>query len=83
MLAYTRAKGALFNKNALTASILSGVLYAVSDEIHQLFVPGRDCNIIDFSADALGIVAGVYLFTKISKYQNLNDELLFRKTSHK
>ena len=29
-------------------------LYGLSDEIHQYFVPGRFCDILDFAADATG-----------------------------
>lgn len=36
-----------------------GALYAVSDEIHQSFVPGRDCSAGDLLADVLGLAAGL------------------------
>jgi VanZ family protein len=36
-----------------------GILYGLSDEIHQWFVPGRLCDPRDFAADAVGTVAGV------------------------
>lgn len=36
------------------------VLYAVSDEIHQYFVPGRACRIYDIGVDALGCLAGAF-----------------------
>lgn len=83
MLAYTRAKSPLVLKNAFTASVITGILYAVSDEIHQLFVVGRDCSIGDFSADALGVTFGVFLFLKIIRYHNPEDEILYQQTSHK
>jgi VanZ family protein len=35
---------------------LVGVLYGLSDEIHQSFVPNRDCTISDFLADSLGVI---------------------------
>jgi len=35
------------------------ILYGISDEIHQFFVPGRYCDIIDVLADSLGSVIGV------------------------
>jgi VanZ family protein len=43
-----------------------GVLYAASDEIHQLFVPGRQCDAFDFLSDSAGIAIGqgVFLFRK-------------------
>lgn len=35
-----------------------GTLYAVTDEIHQHFVPGRHCSAADLLADVLGLAAG-------------------------
>jgi VanZ family protein len=37
-----------------------GVLYAVSDEIHQSFVPGRMGSPVDVGIDAVGVVVGVW-----------------------
>lgn len=34
-------------------------LYAVSDEIHQLFVPGRSCQFTDVLIDSSGALIGV------------------------
>lgn len=34
-------------------------LYAVSDEVHQLFVEGRSCQLIDILIDSLGAVLGI------------------------
>ena len=44
-------------------------LYACSDEIHQLYVPGRSGNIIDVFVDSIGIslVLVVYYFKKRGK----------------
>jgi VanZ family protein len=36
-----------------------GILYGVSDEIHQLYVPMRLFSLADIAADALGVAAGV------------------------
>ncbi len=35
------------------------VLYAVSDEIHQLYVPGRSCEFRDVCIDAAGALVGI------------------------
>ncbi|MEW6668339.1 MAG: VanZ family protein [Thermodesulfobacteriota bacterium] len=35
--------------------LVVGMLYALSDEIHQAFVPNRNCNLADFAADSLGV----------------------------
>jgi len=54
-------------------NILIGILilfiYAISDEIHQLFVPGRSFSIIDIFTDFLGItISGIILI--IPKIRN-------------
>lgn len=38
------------------------ILYAVSDEIHQIFVPGRACELFDMGIDALGCLTGGLCF---------------------
>jgi VanZ family protein len=38
-----------------------GVAYAVSDEIHQHFVSGREGAPLDVAIDAVGVAVGVYL----------------------
>jgi VanZ family protein len=42
-----------------------GVLYAVSDEIHQSFVPGRMGSPLDVVLDAVGVAAGVLLWQTV------------------
>lgn len=54
------------NKNLVIISILLTALYACSDEIHQLFIPGRSCEVRDIFIDTLGASLGttIYLFVK-------------------
>jgi VanZ family protein len=33
-----------------------GILYGLSDEIHQSFVPNRTCTVSDFLADSTGVI---------------------------
>jgi len=40
-------------------AILMCILYAISDEIHQIFVPGRSGQVSDVLIDSLGGLAGV------------------------
>ncbi|MBO5857036.1 MAG: VanZ family protein [Clostridia bacterium] len=40
-------------------------LYAISDEIHQIFVPGRACQFIDMMVDLAGIISGMVVYTII------------------
>ena len=43
----------------LLSSFLLGTLYAVLDEFHQYFIPGRGCEINDMLFDALGVAIGI------------------------
>ncbi len=51
---------------ALRISIIFGILYGITDEIHQAFVPGRNSSIGDMAANALGVLlaAAVAVFCK-------------------
>ena len=47
--------------------IIIAILYGVSDEIHQFFVMGRDCSLIDIVVDSIGVltISSIYpLFLK-------------------
>ena len=44
-----------------------GVLYAASDEIHQLFVPGRSGQITDVVLDSMGVLLGILLILMLLK----------------
>jgi VanZ family protein len=49
---------------AVLGTLLIAVIYAFSDEIHQLFVPGREFDLRDIAADAIGaFVAAVAAWT--------------------
>lgn len=53
-----------------------GVLYSITDEIHQLFVPGRVASVYDLIADGLGIALGIYLFNHLKLFAKwCQDEL--------
>lgn len=48
-------------------AILFAVLYACSDEIHQLFVAGRAGRVSDVLVDSVGAIVGLVLFLFIHK----------------
>jgi VanZ family protein len=42
-----------------------GALYAISDEVHQSFVPGRLGSPVDVAIDAAGVAVGVLLWQSV------------------
>lgn len=55
-------------------AFIIGVLYAILDEIHQIFVPGRSCELRDMLIDSTGILIGslfiMALFLLIKRIKN-------------
>jgi len=45
-------------------ALIITLLYAVFDEIHQYFTPGRFASVTDFFLDSLGCFAGLALYRK-------------------
>lgn len=53
------------------AAFIGGVMYAASDEIHQLFIPGRSGQITDVLIDSAGLLIGImfiYLMHRCLKF---------------
>lgn len=56
------------NDDSFKTALLSwgtGALYALTDEVHQYFVPGRSCEIRDMLIDSCGVASGVLIMTVI------------------
>jgi VanZ family protein len=60
LLAFAAARSGL---PPLVALVL-GVLYGATDEIHQMYVPGRSPDLLDWCADAAGVITAVLLYTR-------------------
>jgi len=43
-------------------AVALGTLYAVSDELHQSFVPGREGSAVGMGIDTIGVLGGVVLW---------------------
>lgn len=54
-------------------AIFLAFLYACSDEIHQLFVEGRSCEIKDVLIDTVGSFMGVSFYSLIYKVRRRNN----------
>ncbi len=48
-------------------TVLIGALYAASDELHQLFVPYRVADFLDWVADVVGIGASLLIARLLSR----------------
>ena len=54
-------------KTRVITSLLIGAIYAMSDEIHQSFIPGRSAQITDVMLDSLGVLCGILILMLILK----------------
>ena len=54
-------------KNKILISVLIGIWYAITDEVHQLFISNRSGSIIDVWIDSIGIALGVFIILFIIK----------------
>ena len=57
--AYTTDKT---KKQQTFGSLLFGAFYAVTDEVHQYFVPGRSARLFDVGLDTLGVLTGILIY---------------------
>jgi VanZ family protein len=73
---YKSIKNANIKNKAFLLALVSTILYGISDEIHQLFVPNRVCSFYDIIANSFGAFLGVgimYLIRKKFKSRKLQD----------
>lgn len=66
LLSYINVKE-YFKNNHVLYSLLISVIYAISDEIHQIFVAGRYCSFVDVLIDASGALCAILLIHFLSK----------------
>lgn len=58
MLSIVRGK----NHKLIFLAIILAIIYAVLDEIHQIFVPSRACTFLDVMIDSSGILLSSFLY---------------------
>lgn len=63
MRALVYQRNPFIHEKASYLTILIGSAYAISDEIHQLFVPGRSGDVNDAIADVVGIIIVVLIYS--------------------
>jgi VanZ family protein len=42
--------------------IVAAVLYGISDELHQFFVPGRHLSLFDVFLDSVGVIFATMIY---------------------
>ena len=52
-------------KRKILLSFLFGIIYAITDEFHQLFSSGRTAKILDVGIDTLGVGFGILIISII------------------
>ena len=64
----------IVSRKMCLAAWLTGTLYAVTDEIHQYFVPGRSCELRDMCIDSAGVFTGVLIAALILRKRRRREE---------
>ena len=71
-----------FTINSIYGSILIGILFSISDEFHQNFVPGRHMSLFDILYDIIGLIFGIYIGFKTTN-RDLDNHVLLKKGNFK
>lgn len=61
-------------------SIITGIIYATADEIHQAFIPGRSSMFIDVLIDTMGTTTGILIIMIIIE---ICEKINLNKDNHK
>jgi VanZ family protein len=74
--ANTKGEMAKFKTCAMVA-IAIGSVFAVFDELHQMFIPGRTCDFFDATADIVGILLAQFAFWLLNKNARIRSSLIY------
>lgn len=55
------------DKKNIIYSLFIGILYSISDELHQLFINGRSGKILDVIIDSVGVFTGILIYWLVKK----------------
>ncbi|MDR2068736.1 MAG: VanZ family protein [Spirochaetaceae bacterium] len=67
---FFRGQGTSYRWRTLFLIFFITLAYGAIDELHQYFVPGRDCNVWDWLADSLGAMMGTALAIPVMGWIN-------------
>lgn len=60
-------KSLFLQLNAALLTIAVVLLYGVLDELHQMLIPGRSAELLDWAADVIGAICGVLIISFLLK----------------
>lgn len=63
-------KAEKFNWKRLVISISAVIVYGISDEFHQGFVPGRTVDVMDAIADSIGGILSASVIFLLSRWRS-------------
>ena len=65
-----------YNLKEIGYSLIIGIIYASSDEIHQCFTPGRGPLLTDVMIDTMGVLLGILLVILVIKiHEKINEKV--------
>jgi VanZ family protein len=56
-------KFTIVKKYPAISTVLIVSFYAALDELHQIYIPDRSCDILDWASDTTGVIIGVILMS--------------------
>lgn len=59
---YRQNRYPYLKQNWIICSILAAILFGISDETHQYFVPNRSSDVMDLNADLVGILLATFAY---------------------
>jgi len=71
LVARAAGRGRPLGWRGALAAWLVAIGFGLTDEIHQLFVPGRSCDWRDWLTDCLGSAAGIWLWLRLLRWPRL------------
>jgi len=70
MSLYLQSRFKNAKKEFIKYSFIITIIYSTFDELHQLFIPGRYAEILDWLANLIGIILGIFVVKRIiAKYE--------------
>jgi VanZ family protein len=55
------------DKKKMVCSLMFGIIYASTDELHQYFIPDRSARVTDVLIDSIGVLTGILIFCMLKK----------------